>query len=1293
MAADLDEGFAWREVNEASEPSLRGICVLSALVSPSFPPASAASLAQPDRHHGNGSGNQTVDKMADDGSLKSRPKLSAALSPVRSQLPRRGLLSPPRGHVRGADQSHESEETASLRNITLDTTPSRSSSRYGSRGLNRTPLSTASPLREGYSSSFDWHLAGLRVIRGHWAVTLERAYEVIESPIRTHRKSGGVQAKDDSDSASLNGSSSESSSIGVDAKFPAEDHSAKAASEMSQSSGSYARATFSTPVRRQRGTSVFKRQQMLCVLDAVPSAQLLNADERTWVIKLLRGELNAQAFEKGRRRPPMLFSCHDCALSMVQFSCEAYGGQQTRSSSGKSSMPLRLFAIEPSGSVFVWLWRADRWKWLFVNQFSLPGMATSLPSLPLHVEHACFLSSENMLVWSCSTASSAEDKDKSVPRRQAMEGLNACKLSLVRRVVEVDEKTLEGTLGGKINSEAKTTSEHLSEAGAPTPKGTLPSKSSISSRQTSKARILALVVGAPLTIDYRANIEYVGFTSQGLWYIVGENSVANARALQPHYTELIFWNGNIQRAISTPLIALPSNESKHGSASQAFSEAAQVLACAQDQLTGGSLLLLVVYTGATKDTAKSEGNLQKSASASTQTILRVLKCSVERNVGPGTPWSIKIDVVCSLKGANELTTSSIEAPMSKKDVISGDSGHSHPKVLMFAPHGHSILVFTHKFCFVFDRGTGIFLQKLALPGNGSPMCVGSWSINASFACSGIMTSAGVWTLVPPSLRTYCAMIGSRPETSDADQSTTSDFVSCISDTERLLRLAEIADLHGPSAKVLMNEALINNALDLDSRQLGNEASWRDASKSLQNPVIPLASHKYDAGDTFTRKALESYFAEHYQTASASALGSEQTALSKLTPLNISLMAQLKTTAKLSTTELVSSLFESVEFQNLNASTDSTRRGKSSTTKQQKGLANVSLQKFERLEKLSTREDLHPVVLFSDPKGRKKSAELLHEIESALGVNHTEIEDSNLWLDQLDGVLWPPSHPLLASELLASDAMGVTPVKASSASSHIGFTEVGEASLPSSSPSFNEVTYKNRLFELMCRLYYEHRPRALPQFVELVEKQLAASLGKVRHPDYGPVASRACQCLPLLPPIVPGIGAKLLDFANSLSLAENKSSREPSQNIEALRLEARAWLLLVSGEPIEAIRMLLLSCTWETSVHFCETVIARSDQLFGKKEGRLWHLPARIHTLLFEELLSYCLATHASPLMLEQVWPLLPDDYSIDQLLACIRPSKEQSILASGSAASFGAMKDIFKKIEERFHQASEQRLN
>ena len=332
-------------------------------------------------------------------------------------------------------------------------------------------------------------------------------------------------------------------------------------------------------------------------------------------------------------------------------------------------------------------------------------------------------------------------------------------------------------------------------------------------------------------------------------------------------------------------------------------------------------------------------------------------------------------------------------------------------------------------------------------------------------------------------------------------------------------------------------------------------------------------------------------------------------------------------------------------------------------------------------------------MFSDPEGRKKSAALLYEIESALGVDHTKNDDANTWLNKLDGVLWSPSHPLLATELLAADAMAMTSANPSAVSSKRDVKEVSETSVLSSLNSLNKVTYKNRLFELICRLYYEHRPRALPQFVELVEKQLAASLGKVRTPDFGPVASRACQCLPLLPPIVPGIGAKLLHFANSFPTDKKPSTTEADENLDALRLEARAWLLLVSGEPVEAIRMLLLSCTWESALHFCETVIARSEQLLGHDKGKLWHLPARIHTLLFEELLNYCLATHGTPKMLEQVWPLLPNNYTIDQLLACIKPSKEQSILASGSAASFGAMKKLFEKVEKRFHEASKKGLH
>ena len=73
--------------------------------------------------------------------------------------------------------------------------------------------------------------------------------------------------------------------------------------------------------------------------------------------------------------------------------------------------------------------------------------------------------------------------------------------------------------------------------------------------------------------------------------------------------------------------------------------------------------------------------------------------------------------------------------------------------------------------------------------------------------------------------------------------------------------------------------------------------------------------------------------------------------------------------------------------------------------------------------------------------------------------------------------------------------------------------------------------------------------------------------------------------------------------------------------------------------------------------------------------------------MFEEMLSYCLATHASPHMLEQVWPLLPDNYTIDQLLACMKPSQRQPVFALGSAASTGAMREVFRKVEERFHKA------
>ena len=67
------------------------------------------------------------------------------------------------------------------------------------------------------------------------------------------------------------------------------------------------------------------------------------------------------------------------------------------------------------------------------------------------------------------------------------------------------------------------------------------------------------------------------------------------------------------------------------------------------------------------------------------------------------------------------------------------------------------------------------------------------------------------------------------------------------------------------------------------------------------------------------------------------------------------------------------------------------------------LADSPLHELERLEQLSSREDLHTAVIFSDSEGRKKSAALLCEIENAMGVVRNG-EDADCWLDDLDGVL-------------------------------------------------------------------------------------------------------------------------------------------------------------------------------------------------------------------------------------------------------------------------------------------------
>ena len=157
---------------------------------------------------------------------------------------------------------------------------------------------------------------------------------------------------------------------------------------------------------------------------------------------------------------------------------------------------------------------------------------------------------------------------------------------------------------------------------------------------------------------------------------------------------------------------------------------------------------------------------------------------------------------------------------------------------------------------------------------------------------------------------------------------------------------------------------------------------------------------------------------------------------------------------------------------------------------------------------------------------------------------------------------------------------------------------------------------------MCRLYYDHRPRS--HTLSSCQK-LAASWARWLQ-----FRSSGMSCLPVLPllsPVLPGMRYRASQFTTlllSFYIVENHimirsgRSTESNQNIlEPLRLEARAWLLLLSGEPVEAIRMLLLSCTWESSVQFCEVFVDRSKLLL-KQMVNIRVISVRTPTLLFEK---------------------------------------------------------------------------
>ena len=87
---------------------------------------------------------------------------------------------------------------------------------------------------------------------------------------------------------------------------------------------------------------------------------------------------------------------------------------------------------------------------------------------------------------------------------------------------------------------------------------------------------------------------------------------------------------------------------------------------------------------------------------------------------------------------------------------------------------------------------------------------------------------------------------------------------------------------------------------------------------------------------------------------------------------------------------------------------------------------------------------------------------------------------------------------------------------------------------------------------------------------------------------------------------------------------------------------------------------------------------------GTHSGKEVSATSRVQTLLFEEVLAYCLSTHGPPSMLDRVWPIMPSSYTIDQLLACISPydtlSDQHSLSAHGSAASFVQIKHVIQTL-------------
>ena len=1136
-----------------------------------------------------------------------------------------------------------------------------------------TTATTSSP-RRSKRDAFEWQLVGLRVVRGHWALIIERTYETTtETPTPSFNKT----------TANTNTATTTATTK------PATSHEqSNHPPIISPPLGSYKPAAVASPARRNlldaaTTTTIKKQQQMILVLDSVPSEQLLDSNERTWLLRLIRGELGMTT--SGRHRPNMLCSLHQDTLTNVQFSSEAVGGED-----GK---PLQLFAIEPKGVVYVWLWRGDRFRWMWLNRITL-DRDHYLDESNYFINHAVYLADEKLLVWSITNGNGDDAvvvnnsavKEETIKETEETKQTNGitkesnetAELLETTELLETDHVrniTTYGTRACKVYL-VRRAQQQTSAAAPPPPQQQQQQPLNNASTTTPPIikRLLTMVVGQTLQFDEIPSQarQHMCCTSSGIW------SLDQLEKSSP--LVLSVWSG------------------KSGRLSVPFAFNITILGCCQDQINHGALLLL-------------DNNLD------------VMQFNVALQHSHGASHQITTLKLCTLKLNN---------PKKKEEDEDG--------VVSFVSQGHSLIVLSSSNqCQIYDRGTGLLMTSLTIPShqhgdaslNNIPRRLGTWSLNRSFGHSGILTEYGIWTLIPPDLFAYGKMLIHAAATfrskSITNATNSSNTLNTLNDAVISQRLIAMAEMHGPSGERLAAHYRLFLALDSNEIEASDQLWSSVNDSSLQNPTLPLASRAQDPGITFASKMIHGFFDQHQQVeneerkdegGSSTSSTATTSGIARMTLLNMSMMNDL--------TEMKHVIEESRNTLNAfvigeDDEDDDANEDTRTTT--------ITANEKDNNNNTNTNTNTNNDVSFFSPwmeidalMSNAESMQSLRTLEASLGLKEGE---------GIDGILWPPSHPLLAPEVLPTDAVSSSSFFLSSSNeSSIDSSmntntntnttinsntnnDIGSISsiamIPSSNTASSHVSshasnhasslqsyYTNRLFERLCRLYHRHLPRALTRFVELVEEQYARTMGTaVRGGDTwsGPVARRACQCLPLLPSpddvdaynsnsnFHPEPNAMNNDETDETDETDENDGFALNRNIQSVRLEARAWLLLVSGETVLAVRTLLTRCDWETAIAFCEHVFKK------EKEDKEKRKENRVQTLLFEEILTYCLSTHGPPEMLLRVFPLIPNGYTLDQLLACIAPYEtNQNVLNSeGSAASFGAVRVLIEKLtKERY---------